>query len=86
MPVSHEKIYELVSSLRSDVAVINAKLDNMANLPSRVQTLEADFHTRKGERGVWSAIVNSKSFAWLAATFTALAAWISSGAHNGIKP
>ena len=42
-------------------------------LASRVTALEADFNQRRGERGVWAALVNSKLAAWLVAA--GIAVW-----------
>jgi hypothetical protein len=64
--LKNNALKEQVERNRSDIEKLTARMDAQS-------TLEAE---RKGERGVVSAIFNSKGLAWLVTGAAVLAAWI----------
>ena len=48
----------------------------------RIAALEQDAATRKGERGVWTAMLKSPAIAWLAAAAAGIWAFLS---HGGVS-
>lgn len=74
-------ILSLHDTIGSQIKSVGRRVEEVAG---RVASLELTGAERKGERGVWAAIISSKAAAWLVAAFVAAAAWAS---HNqGIDP
>ena len=71
----------LASQVRMETEVKSA-LTSLKDYGVRITTLEASENVRKGERGVWTGILSSKAFAWIAAAFTAFLAIFS---HHGTE-
>ena len=74
----------LASQVRMETEVKSA-LTSLKDYGVRITTLEASENVRKGERGVWTGILSSKAFAWIAAAFTTIIAWITHNGTEGIK-
>lgn len=74
----------IASQVRMETEVKSA-LGSLKDYGVRITTLEASENVRKGERGVWSSILSSKAFAWIAAAFAAIIAWITHNGTEGIK-
>ena len=74
----------IASQVRMETEVKSA-LGSLKDYGVRITTLEASENVRKGERGVWSSILSSKAFAWIAAAFAALVAVFSQHGTEGIK-
>lgn len=72
-----------IEMVLTSITKAQAEYDDIAKSHGRRLTdLEADQNVRKGERGVWAAILNSKAAAWVAAAIAAGWALVASGARH----
>lgn len=80
-----EHFNEIIASQVRMETEVKSALGSLKDYGVRITTLEASENVRKGERGVWSGILSSKAFAWIAAAFAALIAVFSHNGTEGIK-
>lgn len=80
-----EHFNEIIASQVRMETEVKSALGSLKDYGARITTLEASENVRKGERGVWSGILSSKAFAWIAAAFTTIIAWITHNGTEGIK-
>ena len=80
-----EHFNEIIASQVRMETEVKSALGSLKDYGARITTLEASENVRKGERGVWSGILSSKAFAWIAAAFATIIAWITHNGTEGIK-
>ena len=80
-----EHFNEIIASQVRMETEVKSAIGSLKDYGARITTLEASENVRKGERGVWSGILSSKAFAWIAAAFTTIIAWITHNVTEGIE-
>ena len=80
-----EHFNEIIASQVRMETEVKSAVGSLKDYGARITTLEASENVRKGERGVWSGILSSKAFAWIAAAFATIIAWITHNGTEGIK-
>lgn len=80
-----ERFEQIIASQVRMETEVKSALGSLKDYGARITTLEASENVRRGERGVWSGILSSKAFAWIAAAFTTIIAWITHNGTEGIK-
>lgn len=74
----------LASQVRMETEVKSA-LGSLKDYGVRITTLEASENVRRGQQSVWSGILSSKAFAWVATAFMGLVAWLNHNGSEGLK-
>ena len=80
-----ERFEQIIASQVRMETEVKSALGSLKDYGIRITSLEASENVRKGEWGVWSGILSSKAFAWIAAAFTTAIAWIIHNGTEGIK-
>lgn len=80
-----ERFEQIIASQVRMETEVKSALGSLKDYGIRITSLEASENVRKGERGVWTGILSSKAFAWIAAAFTTIIAWITHNGTEGIK-
>ncbi|MBK6800374.1 MAG: hypothetical protein IPG83_02485 [Novosphingobium sp.] len=80
-----EQFNEILASQVRMESEVKSALGSLKDYGVRITTLEASENVRRGERGVWSGILSSKAFAWVATAFAALLALFTHYGSEGLK-